>query len=126
MMSSLTKSQTPRETAPTLTTAKLCRMSEISRDDVAHLARLARLKLTDEELNEYAAQIDGIVDHVAAIREVDTKDVPPLSHPTQNVDGDVSVMREDVVIPTLNAEQALDQAPAKAQQRFQVPQILSD
>ncbi|QFQ02671.1 Aspartyl/glutamyl-tRNA(Asn/Gln) amidotransferase subunit C [Corynebacterium urogenitale] len=106
--------------------AKLERMSEISRDDVAHLARLARLKLTDEELDEFATQIDGIVDHVAAIREVNTDDVPPLSHPTQNVDGDVSVMREDVVIPTLTAEQALDQAPAQDQQRFQVPQILSD
>lgn len=101
-------------------------MSEISRDDVAHLARLARLDLGEEELNEYAAQIDGIVDHVAAIREVNTEGVEPLSHPTQNVDGAVSVMREDAVIPTLTAEQALDQAPEQDQQRFQVPQILSD
>ncbi|RAV31968.1 Asp-tRNA(Asn)/Glu-tRNA(Gln) amidotransferase subunit GatC [Corynebacterium heidelbergense] len=101
-------------------------MSEISRDDVSHLARLARLQLSEEELNEYAAQIDGIVEHVAAIREVDTSSVEPLSHPTQNVDGDVSVMREDVVIPSLTAEQALDQAPERAQQRFQVPQILGD
>lgn len=99
-------------------------MSEISRDDVAHLARLARLKLTEEELTEYASQIDGIVDHVAAIAEVDTENVKPLSHPTQNVDGDVSVMREDVVVPSLTAEQALDQAPQQADQRFQVPQIL--
>ena len=96
-------------------------MSEISRDDVEHLARLARLSLSEEELNEYAAQIDGIVDHVAAIGEVDTTNVEPLSHPTQN-----TVMREDVVIPTLTAEQALDQAPAQDKQRFQVPQILAD
>lgn len=101
-------------------------MSEISREDVAHLARLARLKLTDAELNEYATQIDGIVGHVAAIREVDTADVPPLSHPTENVDGNVSVMREDVVVPTLTAELALDQAPAVAEHRFQVPQILAE
>lgn len=101
-------------------------MSEISRDDVAHLARLARLALSEEELTHYAEQIDGIVDHVAAIREVDTANVEPLSHPTQNVDGAVSVMREDIVIPSLNAEQALDQAPESAQQRFQVPQILGD
>ncbi len=101
-------------------------MSEISRDDVAHLAKLARLQLSDDELTEYAAQIDGIVDHVAAIQEVDTSDVKPLSHPTQNVDGEVSVMREDVVVPTLDAEQALDQAPDSEDQRFKVPQILSD
>ncbi|KAB1503913.1 Asp-tRNA(Asn)/Glu-tRNA(Gln) amidotransferase subunit GatC [Corynebacterium sp. 320] len=99
-------------------------MSEISRDDVAHLARLARLTLTEQELTEYATQIDGIVEHVAAIGKVDTTGVKPLSHPTQNVDGDVSVMRDDVVIPSLTAQQALDQAPEQAEQRFQVPQIL--
>lgn len=101
-------------------------MSEISRDDVAHLARLARLQLSEDELGQYASQIDSIVEHVAAIREVDTTSVEPLSHPTQNVDGDVSVMREDVVIPSLTAEQALDQAPRSARQRFQVPQILGE
>ncbi|WP_295645061.1 Asp-tRNA(Asn)/Glu-tRNA(Gln) amidotransferase subunit GatC [uncultured Corynebacterium sp.] len=101
-------------------------MSEISRDDVAHLARLARLKLSDEELEHFATQIDGIVDHVAAIREVNTEGVEPLSHPTQNVDGTESVMREDVVIPSLTAEQALDQAPAAEDQRFMVPQILGE
>lgn len=111
----------PRNAAPRRTIARLIPMSEISRDDVAHLARLARLSLSEEELNEYAAQIDGIVDHVAAIGEVDTTNVEPLSHPTQN-----TVMREDVVIPTLTAEQALDQAPAQDKQRFQVPQILAD
>lgn len=126
MNPSLTVIQTPRGNAPKPSIAKLKRMSEISRDDVAHWARLARLNLSEAELEEYATQIDGIVDHVAAIREVDTADVPPLSHPTQNVDGDVSVMREDSVIPSLTAEQALDQAPAKDQQRFQVPQILAD
>ena len=99
-------------------------MSEISRDDVAHLARLARLDLSEDELQEYASQIGDIVEHVAAVGEVDTSDVQPLSHPTQNVDGDVSVMREDVVVPSLTAEQALDQAPQQSQQRFQVPQIL--
>ncbi len=105
---------------------RVVRMSEISRDNVAHLARLARLDLTEDELKEFATQIDDIVEHVAAIGEVDTEGVEPLSHPTQNVDGAVSEMREDVVIPSLTAEQALDQAPAVQDQRFQVPQILAD
>lgn len=101
-------------------------MSEISRDEVAHLARLSRLDLTEDELTHYAAQIDGIVETVAAVREVDTAGVEPLSHPTQNVEGAVSVMREDVPQESLTAEQALDQAPKQAQQRFQVPRILGE
>lgn len=107
-------------------------MSEISRDDVAHLARLARLHLTDAELDEYSAQIGGIVDHVAAIREVNTDNVEPMSHPTGGNDdpgADFTVasgMREDTVVPSLTAEQALDQAPKQHDSRFEVPQILGD
>ncbi|AGE36316.1 Asp-tRNA(Asn)/Glu-tRNA(Gln) amidotransferase subunit GatC [Corynebacterium urealyticum] len=101
-------------------------MSEISRENVAHLAKLARLEIPEDELQSYADQIDDIIEHVAAISKVDTEGVDPLSHPTQNVDGAVSVMREDVVMPVLTAEQALDQAPAVQDQRFQVPQILAD
>jgi len=101
-------------------------VSEISRDEVAHLARLSRLALTEEELIHFAEQIDGIVETVAAVQEVDTEGVAPLSHPTQNVDGDVSVMREDVPESLLTAEQALDQAPKQAQDRYQVPRILGE
>ncbi|MGO3360819.1 MAG: Asp-tRNA(Asn)/Glu-tRNA(Gln) amidotransferase subunit GatC [Corynebacterium sp.] len=101
-------------------------MSEISRDEVAHLARLARLDLAEDEIAHYAEQIDGIVETVAAVREVDTEGVDPLSHPTQNVDGAVSVMREDVPRTSLTADQALDQAPKQDQQRFQVPRILGE
>ncbi|MGO1274777.1 MAG: Asp-tRNA(Asn)/Glu-tRNA(Gln) amidotransferase subunit GatC [Corynebacterium variabile] len=101
-------------------------MSEISRDEVAHLARLSRLALTEEELIHFAEQIDGIVETVAAVQEVDTEGVTPLSHPTQNVDGDVSIMREDVPESLLTAEQALDQAPKQAQDRYQVPRILGE
>ncbi|HJG45392.1 Asp-tRNA(Asn)/Glu-tRNA(Gln) amidotransferase subunit GatC [Corynebacterium variabile] len=101
-------------------------MSEISRDEVAHLARLSRLALTEEELIHFAEQIDGIVETVAAVQEVDTEGIAPLSHPTQNVDGDVSVMREDVPESLLTAEQALDQAPRQAQDRYQVPRILGE
>ena len=101
-------------------------MSEISRDEVAHLARLSRLALTEEELIHFAEQIDGIVETVAAVQEVDTEGIAPLRHPTQNVDGDVSVMREDVPESLLTAEQALDQAPKQAQDRYQVPRILGE
>lgn len=97
-------------------------MSAISRDDVAHLARLSRLALTEEELAEFAGQLEAILEHVATVADVAGADVAAMSHPTPIV----NVAREDVRIPGLTPEQALDQAPAQDQQRFRVPQILGE
>ncbi|MEJ5919517.1 MULTISPECIES: Asp-tRNA(Asn)/Glu-tRNA(Gln) amidotransferase subunit GatC [unclassified Corynebacterium] len=97
-------------------------MPAISRDEVAHLARLSRLALTDAELDEFAGQIDGIINHVQAVQEVAAADVEPMSHPSSLA----GVMREDTVVPTLSPEQALDQAPSSEEQRFEVPQILGE
>lgn len=95
-------------------------MSEISREEVAHLAKLSRLALSDEELEQFATQIDKIVDSVSAVGKVDAEGVEPMSHPHSVV----APMREDVIVHTLTAEQALDQAPAAEDDRFVVPQIL--
>lgn len=95
-------------------------MSEISRDEVAHLAKLSRLALSEEELEQFASQIDEIVDSVSAVGKVDTDGVEPMSHPHSLN----ATMREDKVVRTLSAEQALDQAPAAENDRFAVPQIL--
>ncbi|WP_293770789.1 Asp-tRNA(Asn)/Glu-tRNA(Gln) amidotransferase subunit GatC [uncultured Corynebacterium sp.] len=95
-------------------------MSEISREEVAHLAKLSRLALSEEELEQFATQIDKIVDSVSAVGNVDAEGVIPMSHPHSIV----APMREDVIVPTLTAEQALDQAPAVEEDRFMVPQIL--
>lgn len=97
-------------------------VSAISREDVEHLARLSRLALTDEELTEFSGQLDKILEHVAAVADVAGADVPAMSHPTAIV----NVSREDEHRPSLSPEQALDQAPAQDQQRFQVPQILGE
>ena len=97
-------------------------MPEISRDEVAHLARLARLALTEEELDQYAGQIDDIVANVSAVGLVAAEGVEPMSH-SHSIH---TTMREDVVEKTLTAEQALDQAPAVEEQRFVVPQILGE
>lgn len=97
-------------------------MAAISRDEVAHLARLSRLALTDEELDHYATQLDSILTHVASITEVAADDVPPTAHPAQ-LD---NVLRVDVVTPGLTREQALAEAPAVEQDRFAVPQILGE
>ncbi|GAB3595411.1 Aspartyl/glutamyl-tRNA(Asn/Gln) amidotransferase subunit C [Corynebacterium faecale] len=97
-------------------------MPEISRDQVAHLAKLARLALSEEELQQFAGQIDDIVGHVSAVQNVDAAGVEPMSHPHSIK----TTMREDVVKKTLDAEQALDQAPAVEDGRFMVPQILGE
>ena len=97
-------------------------MSTISRDDVAHLARLARLAVTDEELDRFAGQLDVILQAVARVGEVAAADIPPTSHsvPLTNV------LREDVVVPGLEREAALAGAPDTAEDRFRVPRILDE
>lgn len=97
-------------------------MSTISRDEVAHLAKLARLAVTDDELNLFAGQLDVILDAVAQVSEVATDDVPPTSHavPLTNV------FRADEVRPGLTQEQALSGAPAAEDGRFRVPRILGE
>ena len=97
-------------------------MSQISRDDVAHLARLARLALTEDELDGFAGQLDAILEHVSVIQAVDVTDVIPTGNPLK----DVNVTRPDVVAPCLTQEQALAEAPRAAEGRFAVPQILGE
>lgn len=97
-------------------------MSEISRDQVAHLAKLSRLALSEQELASYSEQIDAILEHVKAIQEIDTSNVKEMSHPVDVI----NVVRKDVNRPGLTAEQALDQAPREDDGKFAIPQILSE
>lgn len=97
-------------------------MPAISRDEVAHLARLSRLALTDAELDEFAGQLDSIISHVKAVAEVTADDVPTGANPLAMT----NVTRPDVVVPGLTPEQALAGAPAVEQDRFAVPQILGE
>ncbi|SEH87056.1 aspartyl/glutamyl-tRNA(Asn/Gln) amidotransferase subunit C [Mycolicibacterium rutilum] len=97
-------------------------VSQISRDEVAHLARLARLALTEDELDSYAGQLDAIIGHVSQIQAVDVAGVDPTDNPLT----DVNVFRPDVVTPCLSQEEALDQAPKAAEGRFAVPRILGE
>lgn len=97
-------------------------MAEISRDEVSRIARLARIALKDEELDDIAQQLDTIVDAVSKVQGVDTEGVTPMSHP-HSIDAG---MREDVEKKTLTQAEALDQAPAVEDERFVVPQILGE
>jgi aspartyl-tRNA(Asn)/glutamyl-tRNA(Gln) amidotransferase subunit C len=94
----------------------------ITREQVAHLANLARIDLSDDELDHLAPQLSVILESVASISEVAAGDIPPTSHPLPLT----NVFREDVVVPGLTAEQALAGAPESEQQRFSVPRILGD
>jgi aspartyl-tRNA(Asn)/glutamyl-tRNA(Gln) amidotransferase subunit C len=94
----------------------------ITRAEVAHLARLSRLALSDAELDRMASQLDVILGAVARVGEVAADDIPPTSHsvPLTNV------FRPDEVRPSLSAEAALAGAPAAEQDRFRVPRILDE
>jgi aspartyl-tRNA(Asn)/glutamyl-tRNA(Gln) amidotransferase subunit C len=94
----------------------------ISRDEVAHLARLARLAVTEEELDKFAGQLDVILESVARVGEVAAADIPPTSHAVRLT----NVFRDDLPRPGLTQEQALAGAPAVEQGRFRVPRILGE
>lgn len=97
-------------------------MPELTRDEVRHLADLARIDLSDAELDHLAPQLNVILEAVASIQGVAGDDVPATSHPIPMT----NVFREDVVTPGLTAEQALAMAPAADEQRFSVPRILGE
>ena len=97
-------------------------MSGITREEVAHLATLARLQLTDDELDHYSEQLAVILDAVADVSEVAADDVPATSHPVPMT----NVLRDDVVRPGLTPEEALSGAPASEDGKFRVPRILDE
>jgi aspartyl-tRNA(Asn)/glutamyl-tRNA(Gln) amidotransferase subunit C len=94
----------------------------ISRDEVAHLARLARLAVTEDELDMFAGQLAVILESVASVSEVAADDIPPTSHavPLTNV------FRDDQPRPGLTPQQVLAGAPAAEDGRFRVPRILEE
>jgi aspartyl-tRNA(Asn)/glutamyl-tRNA(Gln) amidotransferase subunit C len=97
-------------------------MAAISREEVAHLARLSRLAVTDEELDLFAGQLDVILQAVARVGEVAAADIPPTSHsvPLTNV------LRDDIEVPCLTRDEALSGAPDVRDGRFRVPRILEE
>jgi aspartyl-tRNA(Asn)/glutamyl-tRNA(Gln) amidotransferase subunit C len=97
-------------------------MAAISREEVAHLARLSRLAVTEEELDRFAEQLEVILQAVARVGEVAAADIPPTSHsvPLTNV------YRDDVVQPCLPRDEVLAGAPDAVDGRFRVPRILDE
>lgn len=96
--------------------------ARISRDEVAHLAKLARLAVTDDELDVFAGQLDVILSAVARVREVAAEDIPPMSHAVAMT----NVFRPDEVRPSLPRGAVLAGAPAVEDDKFRVPRILAE
>ena len=97
-------------------------MSSISTEEVARVAALARIALTDEEIERLAGELDVIASAVATVNEVARPDVPATSHPIPLT----NVMREDAVIDGLDRDELLAAAPAAEDGKFLVPQILGE
>ena len=91
----------------------------LSRQEIAHLARLARLAVTDEELDLFAGQLAAVLDAVARVRNAAVEDVPPTTHAVPMT----NVFRDDVARPSLPREVVLAGAPAAEDGRIRVPRI---
>jgi aspartyl-tRNA(Asn)/glutamyl-tRNA(Gln) amidotransferase subunit C len=97
-------------------------MADLSREQVAHLAKLARLALTDAELDHYAQQLGVILDSVAKVTEVAASDIKPTSHAIEMT----NVFRTDEVRPSFTSDVTSQNAPEWEDERFRVPRILDE
>ena len=92
---------------------------QISRDDVAHVARLARLRLSAEELERFTLQLGDVLDHAADVAALDLEGVPPTSHPYPVG----NVLRDDVPDGGIDRAEVLAQAPETEEGQFRVPPV---
>jgi aspartyl-tRNA(Asn)/glutamyl-tRNA(Gln) amidotransferase subunit C len=96
--------------------------SRITTAEVAHVAQLARLRLTEEELETYTGQLAAVLEHARDVESLDTDGVAPTAHPLPLR----NVLRDDVVVPSLDRAEVLSSAPAVELDRFRVPRILGE
>lgn len=96
--------------------------SRLTRDDVAYVARLARLRLTDDELDHFTAQLASVLDHAEDIEQLNVEGVLPTAHPLALA----NVVRPDEVRPSVDRDEVLAVAPAAQDGQFRVPAILGE
>ena len=92
-------------------------MAEISRDEVLHVARLARLDLSSDEVTRFQEQLSAILDSVSKVSELDLSDVPPTAHPLEIA----NAWGEDEPRPCLSLDEVFANAPDRADDHFRVP-----
>jgi len=94
----------------------------VTKKDVEKIAELARLKFTEEELENFTPQMNEILSYMDKLNELDTENVKPLSHPVEQI----NVFREDELKPSISTEDALKNAPSKDDHHFKVPKVIGD
>lgn len=94
----------------------------VTKKDVEKIAELAKLKFTDDELENFTHQMNEILSYMDKLNELDTENVKPLSHPVEQI----NVFREDELRPSVSTEEALKNAPDKTDQHFKVPKVIGD
>jgi aspartyl-tRNA(Asn)/glutamyl-tRNA(Gln) amidotransferase subunit C len=92
----------------------------VNRQDVEHIAELARLKFSEAELESFTHDMNEILTYVEKLNELDTENIEPLSHPVEGY----NAFREDVVKKSIPHEEALKNAPSKDEDFFKVPKVL--
>lgn len=93
---------------------------KITREEIEHIALLARLSLSEEEKNLFGSQLSGILDYMEKLNELDTRAVEPTSH----VLSLNNVTRDDMPVPSILREDALMNAPSHTEKFFRVPKII--
>lgn len=93
---------------------------KVSKNEVIRIAELAKLKLTEEEIIKFQIELSKILEYVEQLKEIDTKEVKPLSHPISRV----NIFREDKVTKSIDIEEALSNAPERTEEFFKVPKVI--
>ena len=94
----------------------------VTKKDVEKIAELAKLKFSDEELENFTPQMNEILSYMDKLNELDTEDVKPLSHPVEQI----NVFREDELKSSVSTEEALKNAPDKTDNHFKIPKVIGD
>jgi len=92
----------------------------VTKNDVEHIAKLAKLEIKDEEINEFTSQLNQVLEYVDKLNELDTEHVEPLSHP---VEGN-NVFRKDILKDSIPTEDALKNSASKTEEYFKVPKVI--
>lgn len=94
----------------------------VSKKNVEKIAELARLKFSEEELENFTLEMNEILNYMEKLNELDTENIKPLSHPVEQT----NVFRDDKLKPSITTEEALRNAPEKDEHHFKVPKVIGD
>ena len=94
----------------------------LSKKDIEHIAKLAKLRFTDEEIAEMGPRLNSVLEYMDKLSELDTDNVEPLSHPVESI----NVFRDDIRKNSIKTEEALRNAPKKDDKYFKVPKVINN